>query len=135
MNGQKYDWRMYEYEPVVEETTIDYFPAEEPTAAPLAAPIIVTPQEGVLSRPVGELIASARESIHDSVLGKPVGELLTSAVGDSVLGKPVGELLSSAVGDSVLAKPVGELLASAKESLGRTRRGGSVTALSSGTWA
>ncbi|HVF21077.1 MAG TPA: hypothetical protein VNA14_12670 [Mycobacteriales bacterium] len=105
MDGQKYDWKMYEWEPVVDQSSVDaYFQTETPPAdiaaaagAPLAAPIVVVPPESVLSRPVGELLTAA---VGDSVLARPVGELLVSAreaVSDT-LHKPVGDVLRDALG-------------------------------------
>lgn len=99
MNGQKYDYSLYEYEPVVEEFTSGYF-VKDTAPAPvheqaLAQTIVGAPTEGMLFRPVSEVFSAARGSINDSVLSKPVGELLTSAresLNDSVLSRPVREV-------------------------------------------
>ena len=81
MNGQKYNYSDYEWEPVEEELSLGYYVEDSSAAtvpvqaAPLAPQITVTPPDSVLSRPVGELIAAARESIGESVLSRPVGEI------------------------------------------------------------
>ena len=101
MNGQKYDYRLYEYEPVVEDDgATGYFVQETVFTVPqqpLAQSIVAAPPDGVLFRPVSEVFSSARGSLNnpDNVLSKPVGELLSSAresLNDSVLSRPVREV-------------------------------------------
>ncbi len=98
MNGQKYDYSLYEYEPVVEEHNDTYFVPEATVVLPeqpLAQNIVGAPVDGVLFRPVSEVFSAARGSLNDSVLSRPVGELMSSARGslnDSVLSRPVREV-------------------------------------------
>ena len=80
MNGSRFNYEDYAYEPPVDERRGgDYYLAATPVPAPvapaprLAADIHVAPVESILHRPVGELI-------ENSVLSKPVSEVLSSAV-------------------------------------------------------
>jgi len=83
MNGAKYDVSLYEWQPEPEVGKNDFFAA--PVVAAAAPPVVLethivaAPPESVLARPVGELLASARQAVGGTVLGRPVSEVLSDA--------------------------------------------------------
>lgn len=87
MNGTRFNYEDYAWQPPAPQAGDNayFFAAVKTPVAPQPEPqaaFVAKPQDGVLHRPVGELIA-------DSVLSKPVGDLIA----DSVLSRPVSELL------------------------------------------